>query len=74
MIIWEVFYEVCNKMIKKDDPHRLLAFSINNVMYAAPLNINPPRISKALDILVCEIKKYIIYKSTCVLKTPVLTI
>jgi hypothetical protein len=29
-------------------------------MYAAPLNINPRRVSKALDILVCEIKKDII--------------
>jgi hypothetical protein len=62
MIIWEVFYEICNRMIRRDDPHRSLMFSIHNVMYAVPLNIIPPRVSKALDILICEIKKDIIYR------------
>jgi hypothetical protein len=62
MIIWDVFYEMCNEMIRKDDPNKLLVFSINNVMYAVPLNVNPPKVSKALDILICEIKKDIIYR------------
>jgi hypothetical protein len=31
-------------------------------MYAVPLNTNPPKVSKALVILICEIKKDIIYR------------
>jgi hypothetical protein len=62
MIIWDVFYDMCNEMLRKEDPNKLLAFSINNVMYAVPLNANPPKVSNALDILICEIKKDIIYR------------
>jgi hypothetical protein len=57
-------------MFRKDNPHRLLAFSINNVMYATPLNINPPKVSKALDILICEIKKDIIYRKYLCSQNP----
>jgi hypothetical protein len=62
MIIWDVFYEMCNGMLRKEDPNKLLAFSINNVMYAVPLNANPPKVSNALDIRICKIKRDIIYR------------
>jgi hypothetical protein len=53
---------MCNEMLRKEDPNKLLAFSINNVMYAVPLKANSPKVSKALDILICEIKRDIIYR------------
>jgi hypothetical protein len=39
-----------------------MVFNIHNVMYAVPLRFSDPRISKALDILICEIKREIIYR------------
>jgi hypothetical protein len=61
-LIWEIFFKASNKMIGKSDPHRSLVFGMYNVMDAVPLKFSDSRESRALDKLICEIKREIIYR------------
>jgi hypothetical protein len=69
-LIWENFASAGDCLVKKSDPNHSLRINIHNIMYANPLGLSDPKTSKVIDMLICEIKKDIIYRKYLRSQTP----
>jgi hypothetical protein len=69
-MVWETFASAGDKMVKALDPNPSMRINIHNIMYANPLRLSDGKTSRMFDMLICEIKKDIIYRKYLRSQTP----